>query len=258
MQEVVGIWVYLVTGLAQGKVRWEGQNLPRPSLPYVGLTRRTFDPFGFDDEHTTEVPVAVTLTVTAAAAPATAKFILGKLPLFYTLTGADDAEVARDDLLSQIALSYEPVTATANGTDKIDIVGKGSQALRVQPVEGCSTLETLEYRRHTNGLRRAIVRVELFGFDVSGDEAGEEYADALISSLLTPAEPGSQLLRENSVGVENQSLIKSQNVSAPSVSPGGTRETRLMFDVQFNAASRRFFPENPINAVADPIIELIP
>ena len=258
MQRVIGDWVYLVTGLTLGKVRWEGQNLPRPSLPYVGLTRRTFDAFGFDTEDTTEVPVAVTLTVTAAAAPATAKFILGKLPITYPLTGGDDAEAARDALLAQIALSYEPVTASLNSTDKIDILGKGSQALRVQPVEGCTTLETLEYRRHTNGLRRSIVRVELFGFDVHGDEAGEEYADALISSLLTPGEPGSQLLRKNSVGVENQALIKTQNVSAPSMSPGGTRETRLMFDVQFNAASRRFFPENPINAVADPIIELIP
>lgn len=257
LQQSIGNWTLLVTGLTQNKLLWSDQNQPRPSQPYIGLTRRTFTSHGFDDELTAEVPVAATLTVTAAAAGETSAFLVGKRKMSYTLAGADTTEIARDALLDQVDEAYEPVIATASGTDDIDFAGKGSQAIRVTPIEGATVAETLEYRQYTQGLRRAIVRVSLFGFDTSGDDAGDEYADALIGSLMTPGTPGSVFLRQNSVGVENQARISAQNFSTDLNSPSGIREHRIFFDVQFNAASRRFFPENPIDAVADPVVEVI-
>ncbi len=257
IQNVVGNWILLVTGLPQNALLWSEQNQPRGGQPYVGLTRRSLTSHGFDTEQTAEVPVAATGTVTASLVGETAKLVLGKRILTHTLQAGDDTEAARDALLVQALATYEPVLSTANGTDKIDFVGKGSQAIRVTPVEGATVAETLEFRQFSEGMRRAVVRVSLFSFPPSGDETADEYADALISSLLTPGDPGSVFLRENSVGVENQARINTQNFSTDLLSPSGLRENRLLFDVQFNAASRRFFPSNPIDDVADPVVEVI-
>ena len=258
LQPIVGLWVKTVTGLTEDQLLWSDQNQPRPSFPYIGLTRRTFAPFGFDASQTTEVPVAVTATVTATLMDETATLILGKLPITATLANDGDTTIARDAMLAQIAASYEPVIATANGVDAIDFIGKGTYAVSVDAVENVTLSETLEFRRYTQGMRRAIVRVSLLGFDTAGDSSADEYADALIGSLHNQSDPGAVVLRQNSVGVEGAARITAQNVSLTVPSGGGgIQENRLIFDVQFNAATRRFFPANPIDDADAPVVELL-
>jgi hypothetical protein len=259
-----------VTGLSNTAVLFDNQNQPRPALPYVGLTRRDFPFSVFDDELITEVTTAITLTITAAAAGETASLILFGTRYAYTLTGADDAEVARDALLAAItedlcrlvtsadgtnfAVGFQPSTCTATGLDALTFAGLGAGPVRVSVVEGCTLgAPTLAYRSIQSGLRRAIIRLDLYWPErQDGFETIDEYAEVLRSSLQR--EETAWWLTSRGVGVEQQGTISIQEASAVS---GGARQRRKFFDVIFNAQSQVYRAANSLDSVVPPSVEII-
>lgn len=246
------------------------QNQPRPALPYVGLTRRDFPFASFDDELIVEVTTSVTLTVTAAAAGETVALTLFGTRYNYTLTGVDDAEVARDALLAAItedlcrlvtaadgtdfAVGFQPCTATAVGLDSITFAGLGVGPVRVEAIEGCTLgAPTLADRSVLTGLRRAVIRLDLYWPErQDGFETIDEYAETLRSSLQR--EETAWWLAERGVGVEQQSTISIQEASAVS---GGARQRRKFFDVIFNAQSQIYRTANALVGATPPSVEII-
>jgi len=267
---VVGLWVSRETGLANTAILYDMQNQPRPALTYVGLTRRDFPFDAFDDELILEVTTAVTLTVTAATAGETAALVLFGTRYAFTLTGADDAEAARDALLAAItddlcrivtsadgtdfAVGFQPCTCTATGAASLTFAGLGLGPVRVSVVEGCSLgTPTLADRSVQTGLRRAIIRLDLYwperqdGFDTI-----DEYAEVLRSSLQR--EDTAWWLASRGVGVEQQASITIQEASAVS---GGARQRRKIMDVVFNAQSQVYRTAQTLGTVTPPSVEII-
>ena len=270
LRHVVGLWVSYVTNLPASAVLYDVQNQPRPSLPYVGLVRRDFPFAVFDDELIVEVPTAVTLTVTASAVGETAALTLFGTRYAYTLTGADDTEAARDALLdaigddlcrliaagdgTDIAVGFQPCTAVASGTDAIAFAGLGSGPVWVTAVEGCTLgTPTLADRHVQTGLRRAVVRVELYWPErQNGFDTIDEYAEVLRSSLQN--ESTAWWLAARGVGVENQAAIAVQEASAVS---GAARQRRKFFDVIFNAQSSTYRTATVLAGVTPPTVEIL-
>ena len=271
LRHVIGEWVARTTDLPAGAILWSEQNQPSPALPYIGLTRRDLPMDGDDAESLKQVTTGVTLTVTASVAGESAKFILFGTPYAYTLVGADTATEARDDLLAQIeadliravsntsltaefGVGYQPCTAVASGADAIDFAGLGAGPVTVAAVEGCTLSgEVLAYRNIVSGLRRALVRVELFWPQTyAAFESVDAYAQALRDSLVE--EETAIWLAQRGVGVEQAARLRIQNSSAAS---GGLRESRLFFDALFNGASKRFREETPIDGAATESIEIL-
>lgn len=270
LRHVVGLWVSYVTDLPATAVLFDMQNMPRPSLPYVGLVRRDFPLAYFDDELILEVPTAVTLTVTAATLGETVALVLFGTRYAYTLAGADDTEAARDALLVAItddlcrlitagdgtdtAVGFQPCTATAVGTDAITFAGLGVGPVHVSAIEGCTLgAPTLANRHVQSGLRRAIIRVELYWPErQDGFATIDEYAEALRSSLQN--EETAWWLASRGVGVENQGTIAVQEASAVS---GGARQRRKFFDVIFNAQSSTYRTATVLAGVTPPAVEIL-
>jgi hypothetical protein len=270
LRHVIALWVARTTNLTSPQILWSEQNQPSPALPYVGLTRREFPLDGHDDERTMEVTTAVRLTVTASAVGDTVAVLLFGTRYAYTLAGADTTEDARDALLAAIELDrirtvtsasgipygvgFQPCTATASGTDAIDFAGLGFGPVHLQVIEG-GTLsnETLAYRAIAKGLRQALVRVELFWPEYSDPfETAEAYAGALRDSLVE--EETATWLASRGVGVEQGARVRIQNFSAVA---GALRETRLVMDVLFNAASKRYRESNAIDGAAAATVTVV-
>ena len=270
LRHVVGLWVSYVTDLPATAVLYDMQNQPRPVLPYVGLVRRDFPLAYFDDELILEVPTAVTLTVTAAAVGETAALILFGTRYAYTLAGGDDTEAARDALLAAIgedlcrlvtagdgvdtAVGFQPCTATAVGLDGITFAGLGAGPVRVSAIEGCTLgVPTVANRHVQSGLRRAVVRVELYWPErQDGFATIDEYAEALRSSLQN--EETAWWLASRGVGCENASTIAVQEASAVS---GGARQRRKFFDVIFNAQSQVYRTATAVDGATPPAVEIL-
>lgn len=270
IRHVVGLWTQRETGLADSAILYDTQNQPRPSLPYIGLERRDFPFSVIDDELITEVTTAATLTVTASIAGETAALILFGTRYAYTLQGGDTTEDARDVLLVAIvadlcrivtsgdgtnyAVGFQPCTATGAGTDAIDFAGLGLGPVHLQAVEGCTvTSETPNYRHVQAGIRRAIIRLNLYwperqdGFDTI-----DEYAEALRSSLLR--EDTATWLAARGVGVDDPGRVTVQDASAVS---GGATQRRKIMDVIFNASSKTYRADDGLAGVSPPSIEIV-
>lgn len=266
LRHVVALWIQRETGLAPAAVLYDEQNQPRPPLPYVGLLRRDFPFEAFDEEWIREVPVASTLTVTASTPGETASFLLFGLRYAYTLQAGDDAATARDALLAlvdddrcrvdpgtQFAIGFQPCTATGAGASSIDFAGLGVGAVRVEAVEGCTAVDVEELRSVQQGLRRMLVRLNLYwptrqlGFDTI-----DEYAEALRSSLVN--EDTALWLAARGVGVDNPARVSIQEASAVS---GGASQRRKFVDVVFNAKSKLYRPGVALAGVDAPAIEIV-
>ena len=273
LRHVIGLWVARTTALANTAILWAEQNQPSPALPYVGLTRRDFPLDGDDEELITEVTTAVTLTVTAAAIGETVAVVLFGTRYAYTLVGADTTEDARDALLAlidadriqvivspstqnQFGVGFQPCTAVASGTDAIDFAGLGFGPVHLAVVQG-GTLSgaVLDYRGIAKGMRRALVRVELFWPEqFTAFESVDNYANALRDSLLESET--AEWLAQRGVGIEQAQRIRIQNISG--VAGGALTERRLYFDALFNAASKRYRAENPIDGAVVPSVVVLP
>lgn len=269
VRHVVGLWVLRTTGLPDTGILYDDQNQPRPALPYIGLVRREFPFEHFDTETIREVPIAATLTVTAAVEDETVAIELFGTRYAYTLTADDTTETARDALLALIevdllrlvsvtsgpdyAIGFQPCTATGVDTDAIDFAGLSIGPVNVTPIEGCTVSETLEYRKVQSGLRRLIVRFNLYWPErEDGFETIDEYAEALRSALLT--QDSAVWLAARGVGVENQARIAVQNVGTVS---GAERQRRRFLDVIFNAPSKIYRVDNGLITGVPPSIEVV-
>jgi hypothetical protein len=282
-RHVIALWVERTTGLAASgattSVIYDDQNQPRPALPYIGLVRREFPFESFDTETIVEVPTSATLTVTASAVGETVAIELFGTRYAYTLVGADTTEDARDALLALIAddllrlvavasgppyaVGFQPCTATGVNIDSdLDLVddifniafaGLSIGPVSVTAIEGCTLTQTLAYRHVQSGLRRIIVRFNLYwperedGFDTI-----DEYAEALRSALLT--EDSAVWLADRGVGVESQSRIAVQNAGVVS---GGERQRRRFLDVIFNAPSKLYRADDGITTVEPAIVTVV-
>jgi hypothetical protein len=273
LRHVIALWVQRTTGLANTAILWSEQNQPSPALPYIGLTRRDFPLDGDDEETTTEVTTAVTLTVTASVAGDTVAVVLFGTRYAYTLVLGDTATTARNALLALITadlirtvtstsgrafgVGFQPYTAVASGAAAIAFAGLGFGPVHLSVVQG-ATLgdETRAYRAIAKGMRRALVRVELFWPEyVAPFETAESYANALRDSLLE--EETATWLAARGVGVEQAQRLRVQDISA--VAGDALRETRLYMDVLFNATSKRYRAESPIGtAVAPSVVAIAP
>lgn len=269
VRHVVGLWVLRTTGLPDAGILYDDQNQPRPALPYIGLVRREFPFEHFDVEQIVEVPITVTLTVTAAVAGETAAFELFGTRYAYTLAGADTTEDARDALLALLAddllrlvsvasgpdyaVGFQPCTATGVGVDVIQFAGLASAPVRCEAIEGCTTVPTLEFRHVQSGLRRMIVRLNLYWPErEDGFETIDEYAEALRSSLMT--EDTAVWLAARAVGVDNPARVAVQNVGVVS---GGERQRRKFLDVIFNAPSKIYRADEGLLTSAPPTVEIM-
>lgn len=269
VRHVVGLWVLRETGLPDTGILYDDQNQPRPALPYIGLTRREFPFETFDTEVTVEVPISSVLTVTAAVAGETVAIELFGTRYAYTLVGGDTTEDARDALLALIApdllrliavasgppyaVGFQPCTATGAALSLINFAGLSIGPVRVTAIEGCTLVETLEYRKVQSGLRRMIVRFNFYWPErEDGFETIDAYTEALRSALLT--EDSAVWLASRGVGVENQSRIAVQNAGVVS---GAERQRRRFMDAIFNASSKIYRVDDAIVTVNPPIIEVI-
>lgn len=270
LRHVIGLWVQRTTALASSAILWSEQNQPSPPLPYVGLTRRDFPLDGDDEETITEVVTSATLTVTAATTGSTVALVLFGTRYAYTLVVGDTATTARNALLALIAVDlvrtvtsssgrqfgvgFQPCTAAASGAAAIAFAGLGFGPVHLSVVEGGTLAEVTAYRAIAKGLRRALVRVELFWPELPAPfETAEAYANALRDSLLE--EETATWLAERGVGVEQAQRLRVQDISA--VAGDALRETRLVMDVLFNATSKRYRAENPIATATPPTIVAI-
>ena len=272
VRHVVARWVARVTALPEASILWSDQNAPSPGLPYIGLTRRTWQVDGFDEEVITEVPIASTLTCTASGAGETIAVILYGTRYAYTLTGGDTTEDGRDALLALIAsdlihtviapsgsntfgVGFQPCTAVASGTDAIDFAGLGYGALSLAAIEGATVSETRAYRSLSRGLRRALVRIELFWPEQSTPfETADAYAGAIVDALLETEQ--ATWLASRGVGVEQAGRVRVQDFSG--VAGGALRETRLSIEVLFNAMAKRYQPGDGVEEVEAPTIGIVP
>lgn len=272
LRHVIALWVARVTGLPNASILWSEQNQPSPALPYVGLTRRNFPLDGGDEEITAEITTSVRLTCTATGVGSTFACTLFGTRYAYTLAVGETTEDARDALLAaisadvirvvtsssgrQFGVGFQPCTAAVAGSDAIDFAGLGFGPVHLSAVEGCSLgNEVLAYRVITKGLRRALVRVELFWPELPAPfETADAYANALRDSLLE--EETATWLASRGVGVEQAARLTIQDASA--VAGGALRETRLMMDVLFNATSKRYRADNGIGGVTPPVVVAIP
>lgn len=270
VRHVVGLWVARETGLAATAVLYDLQNQPRPALPYVGLARRSF-PLDFDDEAlTAEVPTQKTLTVTASVAGETVAVRLFGLRYAYTLQVGDTTTDARDALLALMEVDrlrtisaggtsqpvgFQPITLASSGADAIVFTGFGLGPAAVDVIEGGTlTVDTLEYRSIQAGLRRAIVRLDMYWpAREDGFATLDETAEALRSSLTNM--DTAVWLAARGVGVNDPARISIQDASAVS---GGARQRRRFMDVTFNAQAVVYRPDNGIVDVADPVIDFPP
>jgi hypothetical protein len=271
LRHVIGLWVARTTALADTAILWAEQNQPSPALPYVGLTRRDFPLDGDDEEVIVQVTTAATLTITAAAIGETVAVVLFGTRYAYTLAGADTTEDARDALLALIAadlirviispstqnqfgVGFQPCTAVVNGTDAIDFAGLGFGPVHLTVVQGGTLSDELEYRAVAKGMRRALVRVELFWPEqFTAFESIDNYANALRDSLLEGET--AEWLAQRGVGIEQAQRIRIQNISG--VAGGALTERRLYFDALFNAASKRYRAENPIDSAVPPSVVVL-
>ncbi len=273
LRHVIGLWALRTTALADTAVLWAEQNQPSPALPYVGLTRRDFPLDGDDEEVIVQVTTVVTLTVTAAAVGETVAVLLFGTRYAYTLIVDDTPELARDALLALIAadliqvivspstqnqfgVGFQPCTAVVDGTEAIAFAGLGYGPVHLDIIEG-GTLsgETLTYRAVAKGMRRALVRVELFWPEqFTAFESVDNYANVLRDSLLESET--AEWLAQRGVGVEQAQRIRIQNISG--VAGGALTERRLYFDALFNAASKRYRAENPIDSAVPPSVVVLP
>ena len=270
LRHVVGLWVARATNLASTAVLYDMQNQPRPPLPYVGLTRRDFPFVVSDDELITEVTTSVTVDVTAASVGETVALVLFGTRYAYTLVGGDDATVARDALLALItadlcrivaaadahpyAVGFQPCTATGVGASSITFAGLGLGPVRLAVIEGCSVAaSTQAYRAIQAGLRRAVVRLDLYWpTRQSGFDTIDEYAEALRSSLTN--RDTAAWLASRGVGVEEAARISIQEASAVS---GGASQRRKFFDVIFNAMSKVYRSgDATIDATEQAVVEI--
>ena len=270
IRHVVGLWVARETGLASTAILYDAQNQPRPALPYVGLTRRDFPFDVIDDEVIREVTTAATLTVTASTVGSTVACVLFGLRYAYTLVLGDTPATARTALLALIAddlcrvvpatdghgyaVGFNPCTATGAAVADINFAGLGLGPVHLTAVEGCTvTPTTLAYRSIQAGIRRAVVRLDLYwptrqdGFDTI-----DEYAEALRSSLVR--EDTAVYLASRGVGVDDPGSITIQEAS---VASGGARQRRKIMDVIFNAAAKVYRPDNGIATVEAPAVEFV-
>lgn len=273
LRHVIALWVARTTGLTGTAILWSEQNQPQPTLPYVGLTRRDFPLEGDDEETIREVTTSATLTCTATGVGSTLAVVLFGTRYAYTLTAGQDATDGRNALLALIApdlvrvvvspstanqfgVGFQPCTAVASGAAAINFAGLGFGPVRLAVVEGGTRTETVAFRAIAKGMRRALVRVELFWPEQHvAFESADAYAGALQDSLLESET--AQWLAERGVGVEQAQRIRVQDVSA--VAGGALRETRLIFDVLFNATSKRYRPPNSLDtAVPPPVVTLPP
>lgn len=271
LRHVVGLWVARETNLADTAILYDLQNQPRPPLPYVGLVRRDFPLAAFDDEEIVEVTTATTLTVTADTAGETAALVLFGTRYAHTLAVGETTEDARDALLAAIeadrcrtieapdgtlfAVGFLPCTATGVSTNSIAFAGLGVGPVRVTPIEGCelSDSPTLAYRHVQSGLRRMVVRIELYWPErQNGFDTIDEYAEALRSSLQIEATAA--WLAARGVGVEQQGRITIQEASAVS---GGAMQRRKFLDVLFNAKAKIYRSVDTIDTVTAPGVEII-
>lgn len=270
IRHVVGLWVLRETGLDDTAIQWDEQNQARPALPYIGLVRRDFAFDVLDDELITEVTTAATLTVTAATAGETVACVLFGTRYAYTLTGLDDTETARDALLALItadlcrlvtaadgtefAVGFQPSTATGAGTDRINFAGLGLGPVHLSAVEGCTVAPTTTAYRHIqSGIRRAVIRLDLYWPDrQAGFDTIDEYAETLRSSLLR--EDTAAWLAARGVGVDNPGRVTVQEASAVS---GGARQRRKIMDVVFNASSKLYRADDGIDEVEATTVEII-
>jgi len=279
LRHVVALWVLRETGLpatvalpggvVTSSVLWDLQNQPRPPLPYIGLSRREF-PLDFIDEETiTEVTTAATITLTASVVGETASLLLFGLRYAYTLQGADTTTDARDALLAlvaadllrtvtaldgtDVAVGFQPVTATASGADAIAFAGFGLGPVGVAASENTTLVATsVDYRRIQAGLRRAIIRLDLFWPErQDAFETLDAHAEALRSSLTR--EDTAAYLADRGVGVIDPGRVRTQNTSAVS---GGATQRRRSIDVIFNVMSVTYRADNGIEDVLEPGIEV--
>lgn len=269
---MIAQWVERTTGLAPAAILWDAQNQPSPELPYVGLVRRDFPLDGDDEETIREVTTSATLTCTATGVGSSISIVLFGHRYAYTLTAGQDATDGRDALLALLApdlvrvvvspstanefgVGFQPCTAVASGAAAINFTGLGFGPVRLEVIEGGTLTQTRAYRSIAKGLRRALVRVELFWPEQHvAFQSADAYAGALRDSLLE-GEPA-QWLAERGVGVEQAQRIRVQDVSA--VAGGALRETRLIFDVLFNASSVRYRAPHSLDVAVPPAIVALP
>ncbi len=272
LRHVIGLWVARVTALDAAAILWSEQNQPNPPLPYIGLTRRDFPMDGEDEATITEVVTAATLTCTATVVGSTIAIILFGTRYAYTLVGGDTTETARDALLALITadlirtvtsadgipygVGFQPCTAVASGVDAIDFAGLGYGPVKLAVIEGCTlSSETRAYRQINRGIRRALVRIELFWPERPAVpfETAEAYAGALVDALQE--EDTAQWLASRGVGVEQAARLRTQDFSA--VAGGALRETRLAMDVLFNATAKRYRPDSPIDDTEAAVVGVV-
>ena len=241
-ERAITTWLELATGFSGDgdldaivdplRIIRADQGLPRPALPYLSYMNAVGSQTnGRDERNLSQTFTSVTLTVTASAAGESATLVVNPLRLSHTLTGAQTAEDARDELLLRLSESVEPVDGVAGAGAEFTLTPQQpGELVEVRAIDGVTLDSSVEELvQHAQGSRSTRWRIQLHGPSDAATDPNyidmDQWADAILTSLTEQ----STLDSFRSLGVAHNGVRP--NTARATVQSGGRAELRLFFDI---------------------------
>ena len=267
VESAVAAWVERCTGLPRNcanptldppaQIVWSHYDTGPIELGFVSLQRLTQESIGTPTINVREAATEQRITVTQTTEGERVSLWLAwseqgvVVQVGATITDTRDALLAA--LVAGVDETREPFAFAADGADGILVSPKGSWVVDLVALIGCTISDvSTELVRVRSQTKRYLIRVQLYGFDGTGDEAIDEYADALVDSLHDASPDGAlAFLGLYGVGIDGSPPV----VTDLSALSGALQERRCFFDVPVVTVAVTYYRDAvPIDATDPPTL----